>query len=65
MNGTLSLYECKLNGADTQGGGVLKPYLMQKSLFELFELTGGGSTKISGTSTRAIACAWATWWYFC
>ena len=57
MNDTLSLYECKLNGADTQGGGALKPYLMQKSLFELFELTGGEGTKISGTSTRAVACA--------
>ena len=27
-NGTLSFYECRLSGGDTQRGGILKPYLL-------------------------------------
>ena len=40
INRTLSFHECR----------PPKPYLMQKNLFELFSLTGGGDAKASGTS---------------
>ena len=40
--------------------GTLKPYLMQKNLFECFALTGGGTQKTLGTSARVIACAQAS-----
>ena len=47
MNGTLPFYECRLTGGDTMRGvGTLKPYLMQKNLFELFALTGRGIQKL-------------------
>ena len=40
--------------------GTLKPYLMQKNLFECFALTGAGTQKTLDTSVRAIACARAS-----
>ena len=35
--------------------GTLKPYLMQKDLFELFAATDSGDATILGVSTHAIA----------
>ena len=45
---------------------TLKPYLMQKNLFELFALTGDqvGDEKASFMSAHNIGCAQATWWNF-
>ena len=70
MNGTLPFFKCRFTGGDTMRGvGTLKPYLMQKNLFELFALTGSGDTKTLGTNTCTISCTiahaqeqWATWW---
>ena len=39
---------------------TLKPYLIQKNLFEIFALTGGGDTKTSGMSTHPITHTLAT-----
>ena len=48
--------------------GTLKPYLVQKNLFELFALIGGKYVKTLGTNardiSRVIACTRATWWNF-
>ena len=45
--------------------GTLKPYVMQKSLFEVFTLTGSRDAKTLGMSAHAIAFAiarpWDTW----
>ena len=55
MNVTLSFYECRFSGWDTNEVIVThNPYAMQKNLFELFALTGGGDKKISGVSTCTI-----------
>ena len=35
--------------------GTLKPHLMEKKLFELFALIGGGGAKTLGASTRTIS----------
>ena len=53
MTGTLSFYECRLNGV------TLKPYLLQSNLFERFALRGGGDTiKSSLCPSRLLdACA--------
>ena len=39
--------------------GTLKPYLVQKNLFELIELKGSGEAKPLGTSTLASTLALA------
>ena len=33
---------------------TLKPYFMQKNLFQLFALTGGGVAKTTGASTTKV-----------
>ena len=44
MNGTLSFYEYRFSGVDTQEVvGTLKHYLLKSNLFELFALRGGGA----------------------
>ena len=40
---------------------TLKPYLIQKNLFEILALTGGGDRKTSDMSTHAITHTLATW----
>ena len=46
MNGTLSFYEDRLSGGDTQElVETLEPYLLVSVSFELFVLRGGGGTK--------------------
>ena len=35
--------------------GTLKSYLMQRNLFELFALIGGGNAKTSGVSVCTLA----------
>ena len=40
-----------------EAAGALKPYLMQKNLFEFFALTGSRDAKSLDESSLAIACA--------
>ena len=49
MNNILSFYEYRFSGEVV---GNLKPYLMQKNLFELFALTGSGDAKTLGVGFR-------------
>ena len=48
MTGTLSFYECRLNGV------TLKPYLLQSNLFERFALRGGVDTKTSSLCPHTL-----------
>ena len=59
MNGTQSFYEYRFSGGEVVVGKLI-PYLMQKNLFELFALTGGGDAKTEDATVRARA----TWWSF-
>ena len=57
--GTLAFYEHRFRGGDTmRWQGRLKPYLMQKNLFEFFALTGDGDAKL-WAQTLASSRAWA------
>ena len=56
MNDTLSFYGRMFSDWDTMAV-ILKPYFMQKNLFELYTLTDSGDAKASGISTCTKALA--------